>query len=350
MLANRKTERAKKAERQHRKLRNLTKASGSARRRKKTGNRKRKRFISFLNRRPLVVRQEYSTYGYVRQDKISTTRKNISKLRPSTRYRKTQSPRSLTSTQHNCAPIREPKQHIMGGTVDLTNRGQTGTAKEGSVEVKRENLRKVDDGYEHALQNKPDWDDELFTSEQLYSHDDDTRAEPDQQEQEQEASTEDKEKTPLSAIDETMNDEEKYTPVWTSGKVRWDFFLTSTTNDEEIAQTLTSKLLLAAENIEKKLGIKPQKDGVSMGPRERARQARDTLKNAETRPQSGGPLSGTHHHLTRNVALEVNTTVVQSPGVRVTADEQKMANDGLLEYTLQVELNLLGVCSPGDYF
>ena len=45
-------------------------------------------------------------------------------------------------------------------------------------------------------------------------------------------------------------------------------------------------------------------------------------------------------HLTRNVALETDPTVVQTPGVPVTKNEQELANTGLLEYTFQVEFKL----------
>ena len=45
-------------------------------------------------------------------------------------------------------------------------------------------------------------------------------------------------------------------------------------------------------------------------------------------------------HLTRNVALEVDTTTVQSPGLKVTEEEQNLADTGLLEFTFQVEFKL----------
>ena len=49
-------------------------------------------------------------------------------------------------------------------------------------------------------------------------------------------------------------------------------------------------------------------------------------------------MAGNNTHLTRNVALEIDTTVVQAPGLKVTEEEQTLANAGLLEYTFQVDL------------
>ena len=74
-----------------------------------------------------------------------------------------------------------------------------------------------------------------------------------------------------------------------------------------------------------------------MGPREQARRARDALKN-KVQPKKRGLLAGNNTHLTRNVALEIDTTVVQAPGLKVTEEEQTLANEGLLEYTFQVDL------------
>ena len=53
-------------------------------------------------------------------------------------------------------------------------------------------------------------------------------------------------------------------------------------------------------------------------------------------------------HLTRNVALEVYTTTVQSPGLKVTEEEKNLADTGLLDFTFQVEFKLksndTGIC------
>ena len=123
----------------------------------------------------------------------------------------------------------------------------------------------------------------MFNTDQLYTNDEEQRAKHDQQEQPDANTTEDTTATLLPVIEET-NDDDDYTLVGTGGKVRWDFTLTSKTTDDEIAQTTTSKLLLAVEAAKEKLHIETQKDGVSIGPRERARRARDAMQNARNDP------------------------------------------------------------------
>ena len=44
--------------------------------------------------------------------------------------------------------------------------------------------------------------------------------------------------------------------------------------------------------------------------------------------------------LARNIALDMDATIVQAPGLKVTEEEQTLANAGLLEYTFQVEFKL----------
>ena len=45
-------------------------------------------------------------------------------------------------------------------------------------------------------------------------------------------------------------------------------------------------------------------------------------------------------YLTRNLALKEAPTVQQTPGVSVSKEEQRIANDNVLEYTFQIELRL----------
>ena len=106
---------------------------------------------------------------------------------------------------------------------------------------------------------------------------------------------------------------------------------------QQVEQTTTTKLSRAVRKVERQLGIQVQPDGVLMGPKEQARRARDALKN-KNQPKKRGLLAGNNTHLTRNVALEIDTTVVQAPGLKVTEEEQTLANEGLLEYTFQVDL------------
>ena len=122
--------------------------------------------------------------------------------------------------------------------------------------------------------------------------------------------------------------------------MKWEFLITPETTNEEIEKVPTTKLLRAVIKAEKQLGIKIQTGVVSIGPREQARQARDALLNKKQKDKNSGSMIRGSKHLTRNVALDVDTTKVQSPGLKVMEEEQNLADTGLLEFTFQVEFKL----------
>ena len=64
------------------------------------------------------------------------------------------------------------------------------------------------------------------------------------------------------------------------------------------------------------------------------------MASKKQKTKKGSPLTGSSKYLTKNMALEVNSTVVQAPGLKVTEEEQNLANTGLLEYIFQVEFKL----------
>ena len=86
--------------------------------------------------------------------------------------------------------------------------------------------------------------------------------------------------------------------------------------------------------MEKKVGLKFQPERTSVGPQQQAWQAQDSLlerKPISSVDQTLPPST----YLIRNLALE-EVTQEQTPGVPVTAEEQCLANDNALEYTIQI--------------
>ena len=169
--------------------------------------------------------------------------------------------------------------------------------------------------------SKPSWDNESFTTDDLYN------ASKDQPDTEQTMTTvletNEGSTTEVSNAGSTNNktsegtNNDDYTLVGTSGRVRWEFVLTAATTDKEIERTHTAKLLIAVAKVEKLLEIRVQEGGVSLDSREQARRARTVLgqeKSKETSTQKS-----THNTvinvLTRNIALDMDTTVVQAPGL-----------------------------------
>ena len=75
-----------------------------------------------------------------------------------------------------------------------------------------------------------------------------------------------------------------------------------------------------------------------MGPREQARRARNIL--LEKKQKTLRELPPSPKYLTRNIALEEARTVQQTSGVPVSKEEQRIANNNVLEYTFQIELRL----------
>ena len=110
--------------------------------------------------------------------------------------------------------------------------------------------------------------------------------------------------------------------VGQNGKVRWEFFITAHTTDEEIERTATPILLRAVVQAEKQLGVQFQPAGTSVGPKAQAKKAQEDLKPRQKRGEEHTspakmPL------ITRNLALE-NLLVQQNLGVKVTPEEKKL--------------------------
>ena len=78
-----------------------------------------------------------------------------------------------------------------------------------------------------------------------------------------------------------------------------------------------------------------------LGPRELAVKTRDQLiRNTDkTEAKNANDESvKTPAYLVPNLVYKIDPATQQTPGVKVTRKEQKMANAGSLEYTFQVEL------------
>ena len=134
--------------------------------------------------------------------------------------------------------------------------------------------------------------------------------------------------------------EEEFVPIGARGKVHWDFALTAVTTDDEIAKQGPGSLTNAVIQVEKMLGVKIQDVANPLGPRELAKQARDMLVQ---KTDQDGATQRTSAFLIPNPVFELDPTTQQSPGVRVTPEEQRLADAGALEYTFQIELNLKNV-------
>ena len=137
-----------------------------------------------------------------------------------------------------------------------------------------------------------------------------------------------------------ISPEEEFVPIGARGKVHWDFVLTAATADSEIATQGPGSLTNAVIKVEKMLNKKIQNVASPLGPRDLAKRARDILiaESATTDAQTR-----TSAFLIPNPVFELDPTTQQSPGVKVTPTEQRMANSGVLEYTFQVELSLKNV-------
>lgn len=135
--------------------------------------------------------------------------------------------------------------------------------------------------------------------------------------------------------------EEEFIPIGARGKVEWKFVLTAATTDQEINGQGPGSLTNAVIQVEKILKVKIQDVESPSGPRELAKKARDLLiKEADQQPTQRPHKPA---FIIPNPVFEIDPTTQQSPGVRVTPEEQKLANSGVLEYTFQVELNLQNV-------
>ena len=226
--------------------------------------------------------------------------------------------------------------------MELPNPPREGETKQhDTFHIKLENLGKIDTAYK-SNKGQPSWDDESFGTNELYEVSKDPSNPDEALLPVPENASVDKERTsktnPAEEKEAGEADKDGYTLVGTGGKVRWEYVLTPDTTDDEIENTLTTKLLRAVSQVEKQLGITVQAEGVSLGPREQARRARDALvkekQRAITKPGKEFRM------LTRNIALDMDATVVQAPGLRVTEEEQSLANAGLLEFSFQVEFKL----------
>ena len=211
--------------------------------------------------------------------------------------------------------------------------------------IKLENLAKNNTEYS-AVQRNASWDNDSYATDDLYDGPNDPKEPVPAIPVVQEKGEMDPVDSNTSGAEDGRTsgeaDSEGYTMVGTGGKVRWEFVLTAATTDEEIDQTSTARLLSAVSEVENHLGNRVQEPGVSLGPKEQARRARaaislDGQKNIGSRKDTS---KGMTNVLTRNIALSMDSTVVQSPGLRVTEEEQTLANAGLLEYTFQVEFKL----------
>ena len=130
--------------------------------------------------------------------------------------------------------------------------------------------------------------------------------------------------------------EEEFIPIGAKGKVHWAFTITAATTDDEINAQGPGALTHAVTQIEKMLSKKFQNVASPIGPRELAKMTRDSLiQQADRQTQST-----TTAFLIPNPVFEIDPTTQQSPGVKVTPEEQKLADSGALEYTFQVELTL----------
>ena len=164
-----------------------------------------------------------------------------------------------------------------------------------TVSVKLEKLQQTNSDYGGGDNNKKEWDTESYTNE-LYDMEY-TRVEQEQEDNESDAipsGKNDAHTTQTTA--DTTKLEDGYTLVGTGGKVRWEFLLSIDTTDDEIEQTTTTKLRRAVKKVERQLGIQVQPNGVSMGPKEQARKARDALKN-KSQPKKGDYWQETTHTL-----------------------------------------------------
>lgn len=137
---------------------------------------------------------------------------------------------------------------------------------------------------------------------------------------------------------EESTEEEDFIPVGARGKVHWPFVITTDTTDTEIRGQGPGRLTHAVIQVEKKLQVKIQDAASPMGPQDLARRARDLLVHQMKKPAESRRKDPSY--LIPNPVFEIDTTTQQTPGVRVTAEEQSLADAGVLEYTFQVELNL----------
>ena len=195
-------------------------------------------------------------------------------------------------------------------------------------------MEQVSEDYGGNKRQKANWDNGSFRTSNLYNAPPSARTKDQENEMQPIAETNDNDNEAADTNTQISEEEGNgYTIVGTGGKVRWEFFLTATTMNAEIKQTAKSKLLHAVQRVENQLGVKFQYNGISLGPKEQAKRARDVLLRKKQKPKKGVPFAGTTGLLTRNVALEDDDTMNQSPGLKVTGEEQTLANEGLLEYS-----------------
>ena len=200
-----------------------------------------------------------------------------------------------------------------------------------TVEVKIENLKKVCD--EHAEKKRQRLDgDESSVYDTVDLIDDEDRPQ-------QEATLEvidETGQTEVAAAPTIITAEEEFIPVGPRGKVSWTFNITAATTDDEIAGQGPGSLTNAVIQVEKMLNRKIQDVVSPMGPRDLAKKARDFLVSevVEKQPEK------TKTYMIPNPILEIDQTTQQTPGVPVTRAEQHLANAGVLEYTMQIELTV----------
>ena len=108
--------------------------------------------------------------------------------------------------------------------------------------------------------------------------------------------------------------------------------LTAATTDEDINGEGPGSLTNAVIQVEKTLKKSKCRKPTSA-------QARDLLIQMADEPGDAS-LTKKPAFLVPNPVNEIDLTTQQNPGVPVTPEEQKLADSGVSEYTLQVELNI----------
>ena len=202
-----------------------------------------------------------------------------------------------------------------------------------TVEIKIENLQKVQEEESEQKRQRIDGDNSTaYKTVDLIGENDSASAAQMSIIDEHAADTE------IEQEPQAVTAEEEFIPVGARGKVHWTFAITAATTNDEIKNEGPGSLTNAVIQVEKMLNTKVQDTVSPLGPQDLARKARDLLvrEAEEASPQKN---KGTEY-LIPNPVFDIDATTQQTPGVRVTPEEQSLADAGVLEYTFQVELNL----------
>ena len=128
-----------------------------------------------------------------------------------------------------------------------------------------------------------------------------------------------------------------------------EIFLRGDTTNVKIHKQGLGSLTHAVIQVEKILKNKVQDASSPLGPRDLAIKVRDALRDLSNLSQSKRSVVRALY-LIPNPVYDIDPLTQQTPGVRVTTDEQKLTDTGDLVYTFQLEFTIKNSSSESATF